>query len=241
MTCKAKLFLVSLTLTCRVGEGFQVPSSSLVSRPSKALLLPSTTLVVQATTDPSSPTTPKSDDDDDDDSVVDMQLLQQELTAYLAKRNEMDADKAAQAQVGKIVGGTKGNPILEYVSGSPNKPIIIEEPPNVFDYDELERYGYGALVTSIMKAGGRNAMYELLNIPKPPPPKRLQPKQVPKLIIDKTGETDQARYTGLKMGQLLDDNAMGEALARAQQKAKLGESMRAKIVEEDYIPPFAGE
>jgi hypothetical protein len=172
---------------------------------------------------------------------VDLPLLKQELTAYLAKRKEMDADKAAQEQVGKVVGGTKGNPILEYVSGSPNKPIIIDEPPNPFDYDELERYGYGDLVTTIMKAGGRNAMYDLLNLPKPPPPKRLQPKQVPKLVIDKTGETDQARYTGLKMGHVLDDNTMADALTRAQQKAKLGEPLRAKIAEEDYIPPFAGE
>lgn len=42
-----------------------------------------------------------------------------------------------------MIGGTKGNVILDYVSGSPNKPSIVEEAPNPFDYDELNKYGYG--------------------------------------------------------------------------------------------------
>ena len=44
---------------------------------------------------------------------------------------------------GKVIGGTKGNKILDYVSGAPNKEQVIEQAPNVFDYDELTRYGYG--------------------------------------------------------------------------------------------------
>ena len=47
---------------------------------------------------------------------------------------------------GKVVGGTRGNKILDYVSGAPNKEQIIEQAPNVFDYDELERYGFGVRI-----------------------------------------------------------------------------------------------
>ena len=42
-----------------------------------------------------------------------------------------------------MIGGTKGNKVLEYVSGAPNKAIVIEEEPNIFDYDQLTKYGYG--------------------------------------------------------------------------------------------------
>lgn len=126
------------------------------------------------------------------------------------------------------------------MSGSPNKEVIIDEAPNPFDYDELEKYGYGRLATKIMKAGGRNAMYDLLGLEKPPPPKRLKPKSAPKLVIDKSGETDRNRYSGLKMGQILDDDAMAKALEEANRKAKEGKPLRKKIAEEDYIMPFAG-
>jgi hypothetical protein len=47
------------------------------------------------------------------------------------------------SEVGKVIGGTKGNKILEYVSGAPNKAIVVDEVPNVFDYDQLTKYGYG--------------------------------------------------------------------------------------------------
>jgi len=171
---------------------------------------------------------------------VDLESLKQELMAYLVKRKEADGDTAAKAQVGRVVGGTKGNPVLEFVSGSPNKAFVIDEAPNMFDYDELEKYGYGKLATVIMKAGGRNAMYDMLGLERPPPPKRLKPKSAPKLVIDKTGETDKARYSGLKMGQILDDDAMAQALAEAQRKSKEGAPMRSKIAEEEYVQPFAG-
>lgn len=46
-------------------------------------------------------------------------------------------------EIGKVIGGTKGNAILNYVSGAPNKETVIEEAPNVFDYDELTKYGFG--------------------------------------------------------------------------------------------------
>ena len=44
---------------------------------------------------------------------------------------------------GKVIGGTKGNKVLEYISGAPAKEQVIERIPNVFDYDELTKYGYG--------------------------------------------------------------------------------------------------
>ena len=46
-------------------------------------------------------------------------------------------------EVGKVIGGTKGNKVLEFVSGSPNKAYVKEDAPNVFDYDELTKYGFG--------------------------------------------------------------------------------------------------
>lgn len=83
-------------------------------------------------------------------------------------------------------------------------------------------------------------MYDMLGMERPPPPKRLKPKSVPKLVIDRTGETDQGRYKGLKMGQVIDDDTMAKALEQAQQKSKAGERLRPKIEEEDYVMPFAG-
>jgi hypothetical protein len=44
--------------------------------------------------------------------------------------------------VGKVIGGTKGNKVLEYVSGAPNKAQIVDEVPDIFDYGELAKYGY---------------------------------------------------------------------------------------------------
>jgi hypothetical protein len=46
------------------------------------------------------------------------------------------------SEVGKVIGGTKGNKVLEYVSGAPNKAQIVEEVPDIFDYGELAKYGY---------------------------------------------------------------------------------------------------
>jgi hypothetical protein len=139
------------------------------------------------------------------------------------------------------VGGTKGNKILEYVSAAPNKAFVVEEAPNPLDYDELTRYGYGHLVTPIMNAGGRLAMYKLLGMD-PPPLSSIRKKKTfdaPKLVIDKTGATDKARYSGLKLGQVIDDSMQAAALENVQFKIKNGQELRAKLQEEDYIPPFA--
>eukprot|EP00536_Pseudo-nitzschia_multiseries_P007445 jgi/Psemu1/240247/estExt_Genewise1.C_1750103 len=166
--------------------------------------------------------------------------IKRQLTEYLQKRREVNADDAAKAVKGKVVGGTRGNAVLEFISGAPVKEQVIERAPDVFDYDELSRYGYSSLVKPIMDTvGGRRAVYDLMGMEPPPlqgpPPK----KKVPKLKIDRTGEEDEARYTGLKMGQVLDDDVMGEALARANQKAKEGKELRPKLMEEKYEQPFA--
>jgi len=166
--------------------------------------------------------------------------LKRQLTEYLAKRNEVNADKVAEEIKGKVVGGTRGNTILDFVSGAPVKERVIERAPDVFDYDELSKYGYSNLVSPIMGlVGGRRAVYEMMGMEAPPllgpPPK----KTARKLKFDRTGEDDNARYTGLKMGQVLDDSTMGEALERANKKAKQGKELRPKLMEENYVQPFA--
>mmetsp|Transcript_17470 Transcript_17470/g.24281 ORF Transcript_17470/g.24281 Transcript_17470/m.24281 type:complete len:390 (+) Transcript_17470:92-1261(+) len=165
--------------------------------------------------------------------------LKAELTRYLETRKENNADEESKNEVGKVLGGTKGNAVLEYISGAPNKPLVVEEQPNIFDYDQLEKYGFGYLVKPIMENGGRRQIYELMGLQTPAVTKRVKPKSAPKLVIDKKGETDKARYTGLKMGQVLDDDEMGRALERAKKKAQAGERMRPKLEEEDYVMPFA--
>lgn len=90
-----------------------------------------------------------------------------------------------------------------------------------------------------MEMGGRRAVYELMGMEAPPPAPIKKVIEVPKIVIDRTGEDDKARYSGLKMGQVLDDDAMAEALARANEKAKRGESLRPKLKEEEFELPYA--
>lgn len=92
-----------------------------------------------------------------------------------------------------------------------------------------------------MELGGRRAVYDLMGMKAPttkgPPPR----KEAPKIVIDRTGANDKARYSGLKMGLGMDDEAMAEALAKASQKAKEGKGLRPKLMEETYEQPFAGK
>ena len=176
--------------------------------------------------------------------------------------------------------------MLDFVSGSPNVPFVIQEASNIFDYDELTKYGYSVstssilyytickalytfdiinypiyknnpslthrsthllglsfhpnqqhLVTPIMEAGGRLAMYKLMDMVPPPIRPKPTPKSAPKLVIDRTGKNDQARYTGLKMA--MDDDKIAAALEQAQRKTKEGQRLRPKLMEEDYVMPFA--
>jgi len=177
-----------------------------------------------------------------DAAGVDLELLKKELLEYLDKRNEVGADELAKAEVGKTVGGTRGNPVLEYVSLSPNKGSTVTAAPNAFDYTELEKYGYARLATPIMKAGGRLAMYELLGMEKPVPEfrKRRNPSAAAAgpIKIDRTGETDSARYSGLKLGLLQNDEVQALALQEAQRKIREGELLRPRLQEEEYVQPF---
>ncbi|KAL3767390.1 hypothetical protein ACHAWO_010409 [Cyclotella atomus] len=166
--------------------------------------------------------------------------LKAELAEYLKKREEVKADEVAKAEVGTVIGGTRGNKVLEFVSGSPNKARIQEEAPDIFDYDELIKYGYSHLTTPIMQNGGRRAMYRLMELPEPAIPERLtKKKSAPKLVIDRDGKTDRARYSGLKMTQALDDEVMSQVLQETINKVKEGKELREKLQEEDYVMPFA--
>ena len=85
-------------------------------------------------------------------------------------------------------------------------------------------------------------MYRLMDLPEPPPPDRItKKKSAPKLVIDRTGETDRARYSGLKMTEVLDDDVMGRKLQETVKKAKEGKELRQKLAEETYVMPFSGE
>ena len=133
-----------------------------------------------------------------------------------------------------MIGGTKGNVVLEYISGAPNKEVTIEEEAHPLDYSELVKYNFSHLATPIMKLGGRYKMYEILGLDAPEVSSRAKFKSAPKLVIDKTGETDQNRYSGLKLGQVLDDDAQAEALERA-----LKQKDPKKLMEEDFELPYA--
>lgn len=215
---KNECLLLLLSLSLNAVCSFQYPATAIFQNPAK-----------KSTLRMSEP------------SENDLSYLKVELTSYLEKRKEVNADQLAQNEVGKVVGGTKGNKVLDYVSGSPNKEVVIGEAPEVFDYDELTKYGFGYLVSPIMDSGGRTRMYTLMDMPIPPPKKTLKRKKVPKLVIDRDGTTDSARYSGLKMMQVADDEEMGRQLAEAQRKRKTGEALRPKLVEEDYVQPFAGK
>ena len=97
------------------------------------------------------------------------------------------------------------------------------------------------LVTPIMDAGGRMAMYELMGMEPPEIKSTIQPQSDFKLVIDKTGETDEARYKGLKMMQVIDDDTFGAQLAESIRKSKEGKEMRPKIIEEGFDLPFSGK
>lgn len=143
-----------------------------------------------------------------------------------------------------MVGGTKGNLILDYVSAAPNKAKVTKVAPNIFDYDELTKYGYGNLVTRIMNAGGRFKMYDLVGLT--PPPSRddstsseTYTVDAP-IVLDRVGE--ESRYQGLKLGQAFDDESQGEALLEYQRKISNGERPSLSKVKEEvdaYVLPFA--
>lgn len=125
---------------------------------------------------------------------------------------------------------------MEFVSVKGANEQIIDAAPNVFDYDELIKYGFGNLATPIMKAGGRLAMYDLLGLDRPAVRARKTNPAPEKLVIDRTGETDPGRYRGLKLG-MLDDAEQAAALERARERVARGEDLRPRIAEESFERP----
>ncbi|KAL7560603.1 hypothetical protein ACA910_000058 [Epithemia clementina (nom. ined.)] len=174
----------------------------------------------------------------------DVEEIKKQLLEYLEKRKELGADELAQKEVGKIIGGTKGNVVLDFVSGAPNKEQVLDQAPNALDYSELVKYGYGHLATPIMKLGGRYAMYELLNLEAPAIPATKRVTAPTKIIIDRTGESDPNRYTGLKLGQVLDDALQAQVLEQARQNQKQQQSQSSSLLssssgEDAYEIPFS--
>ena len=90
--------------------------------------------------------------------------------------------------------------------------------------------------------GGRRGLYALMDLPLPPVSDRIKPKSMTarKLVIDRTGETDKGRYTGLKVTQILDDEEMGRVLEEVRRKEMEGVAFGAKLVDDNYEQPFAG-
>jgi len=140
--------------------------------------------------------------------------------------------------VGQTVGGTEGNPVFEFLGVAPVKERVVEKAPDPFSYTEISKYGFDHLLETIIEQGGHRKMYDLMGVPAPPPTEYKQPGE--RIKFDYTGETDEARYKGLKLATSLDDDAIGEALRVAQDKQKRGEPLRAKIVEEleENLYPF---
>ena len=107
----------------------------------------------------------------------------------------------------------------------------------MLDYDELTQYGYGFLVKELMKLeGGRNAAYPLVGLPIPAIELTEPPKSAPKLVIDRDGSTDPARYQGLKLGQVLNDDDMASALENIRTSSS---SEKKQLQELSYEQPFA--
>mmetsp|Transcript_24581 Transcript_24581/g.28323 ORF Transcript_24581/g.28323 Transcript_24581/m.28323 type:complete len:420 (+) Transcript_24581:47-1306(+) len=163
--------------------------------------------------------------------------LKVELAKYLKVREESGVDDPAKKKKieKKDIGREFGKSILEFVSIVPNQA---EGTGYIFDYGELTKYGFRHLINPVMAAGGQRAMYSFMGLPEPPIPDRLKPKKVPKLVIDRTGENDPARYSGLKVNQVIDDDLMGRKLDEMARK-KAADKVKPKLIEETYVQPFA--
>ena len=62
-----------------------------------------------------------------------------------------------------------------------------------------------------------------------------KPKAARKVVLDRTGEGDKARYSGLKMSQIVDDDEMGNKLAEYNKKMKDGTALKPKLIEEEFL------
>ena len=53
-----------------------------------------------------------------------------------------------------------------------------------------------------------------------------KPKAARNVVLDRTGEGDKDRYSGLKMSQIVDDEEMGNKLAEYNKKMKDGTALK---------------
>jgi hypothetical protein len=140
--------------------------------------------------------------------------LKHELGEYLAKRRSQTVTSNNQNSNTKVVGGTRGNVILEFISVSPAQERELTRPSDVFDYDELAQYGYGRLATQMMQVGGRLQFYDYFGLDTPiaPPVKDIftSEKNSASILLEPP------KYTGLQLGLLQNDDAQGQALERAR-------------------------
>ena len=168
------------------------------------------------------------------------ELLSQ-LRTYLEIREQALASeetKTSSKKKKKKAGGSRGNFLLEYTSTAPQViELLGDDEKGILDYDELTKYGFQHLVKPIMKSGGRPAMYGKLGLVPPPTPERLRPKSARKLEIDREGDSNPKRYTGLKMTTIVDDDEMGRALEAVSKKKKEEDAVKAP--EEEYMIPFS--
>lgn len=139
-------------------------------------------------------------------------LLKQELGEYLEKRRTNPLNEESSQQT-KTVGGTRGNAVLDFISVTPAPEREFETKADVFDYDQLAKYGYGNLATLMMKAGGRLQFYEYfgLDTPVAAPVKDTYSADEDSSIL-----LEPPKYAGLQLGLLQDDQAQAEALERAR-------------------------
>mmetsp|Transcript_1074 Transcript_1074/g.2963 ORF Transcript_1074/g.2963 Transcript_1074/m.2963 type:complete len:378 (+) Transcript_1074:67-1200(+) len=165
---------------------------------------------------------------------VDIEYLKTQLLEYLEQRSAIGADELAQGEVGKVIGGTKGNAVLNFVSGAPAKERVLDKAPDALDYGELTKYGFGHLVTPIMKAGGRFEMYRILELEAPETRTALKRISAPKVVIDRETLNVPKRYSGLKLGQIMDDSVQGQALEESLKK-------EAEPTQSDYVIPFSNK
>ena len=105
-----------------------------------------------------------------------------------------------------------------HTCNSPNKEFVIEKANDALSYGELQKYGYGYLATPMMKAGGRFAMYELLGLDPPETRSPIKPIQKTESILIQP--ENGSGYKGMKLGQAMDDDLLGEALQKSFQKSK---------------------
>ena len=82
---------------------------------------------------------------------------------------------------------------------------------------------------------GRNGLYAKLGLTPPPTPERLRPKTARKLEIDREGDKNPKRYTGLKMTSIINDEEMAAALQKSLEKEK--DSLKSP--EEEFTVPFS--